>query len=70
MNHHHIMKLHQKIEKMSNLENLKLIDTIQDLLIQNITEAVTRSKEGLHTEDIQEQKYRELSKIQMLLLRK
>ena len=38
---------------MSNLKNLKLIDTIQDIPIHKTSEAATLRKEGLSTKNIQ-----------------
>lgn len=38
---------------MSNLKNLKLIDTIQDIPIHKTSEAGTLRKEGLSTKNIQ-----------------
>ena len=38
---------------MSNLKNLKLIDTIQDIPIHKTSEVATLRKEGLSTKNIQ-----------------
>lgn len=40
-------------QKMSNLKNLKLIDTIQDIPIHKTSEVATLRKEGLSTKNIQ-----------------
>ena len=44
MKHYYKMKLHQKIEIMSNLKNLKLINAIGDMRIPKSTEAANRRK--------------------------